>query len=337
MRSQWIAGVAAVSILTIAACSSGTSAMIEDASQGEVAETKTAFVGYDYVRPEKVEEDSFVSDGDEIVLAVLKVRSTTGKQYSTKWEWVTSSPSATGSTKAGNEAEIADGTGDAWFRGDMAVSPLSTDSFSTSDGYLHADVIMTLAFIFEEDNGITSDDIALLNDIAKEIVPRFGSVIEGAKIPVGDETLENPASLQSSMHDLTEKLRAVSLEGAVASDIVTDLIKRLARSGLDPNDVVGLAATIFLPTDDGLIELMEAFGLTPSKLTLLGAGEGDGNQAWTNYQRWNVDKGVIGSLSGEVWFGLLRSSWVDDWMKVSSDFAWQDEVVYWVKVSAALR
>lgn len=338
MPRRWILGLAAaVAAGTVVACSSESSAPVDEAAQGQVAEATTAFVGYDYVRPEKVEEDSFVSDGDEIVFAVLKIRTTTGVANSTKWEWVTTSPGATGSTKAGNEATISDDSGDAWFRDGMAVSPLSAESFSSEDGNLHADVIMTLAFIFEEDNGITSEDISILNEIAGRIAPRFASVIEGAKIPVSDKTLENPALLQESMDALIKQLEAVSLDGAVGDDAVGQLIKRLGSAGFDPNDVIGIAATIFVPTDDGLIDVMEAFGFPPSKFKLLGPGEGDGNQAWTNYREWYVDKGFIGRVSGEVWYGLLRNSWVDDWMKVSSHFAWQKEVVYWVKISASMR
>ena len=109
----------------LAACGAPSSApTVASGDSGGVASALTGFVGYDKLRPEQVEESSFVSDGDEPYVAVLRIRSTTGVKGSTKWAWVSDNPQETGSVKNGNEATIPDGTGDAWFDGALAVRPL---------------------------------------------------------------------------------------------------------------------------------------------------------------------------------------------------------------------
>ena len=343
-------GLAAVLALVVVACGSGSptvtdsSVTLESAASGDVASARTGFVGWDAVRPEKVEEGSIVSNGDEPFVAVLKIRSTTGVKDSTRWAWVTDTPEwIKDSAEANEERTIPDGTGDAWFTGDLAVRPLEETQLIGTDTNLNADIMVTVAFVFEKDNGDTAADVRVLKSLTDPVVRQVATIVEGAKIPLSVNTIANQKPTIDALLDLLATAKKIQAP-TITLDILTQLLQRFVTAYGDANDVVGVATTAFIPTSGQLIEVLERVGITPKTLKLLGQGEGDGNQAWTNYTTWrepieipytgSVGKGFI---AGEVWYGFLTDRWVDDWMYVESEFPWQTRVKYWLKATASMR
>lgn len=326
---------------SLAACGTSGTAPVESASSsGEVASTLKGFVGYDIVRPED-QEDYF--GGDEPFVAVLRIRSTTGVPGSTKWAWVTDDPQEV-AVKAGNEASIPDGTGDAWFEGDLAVRPLEETQFIGMDTNLTADVMVTLAFVFEGDAGRRATDVSVLNSLAGPVVRQVGDIVEGTKIPVSVRAVLDPKLTTDALDQLMKSLEKIK-NPEITFAIVVDLIRRLLEAGGDPNDFIGVVATAFVPTTGELTKTLRSIGVTPTSIGLLDDRQGDGDQAWTNYLTFrkehqfeivgtNFGKGYV---AGELWYGLLSDEWVEDWMAVESAFPWQDRVKYWLKLTASMR
>lgn len=332
---------AVVFTLGLAACG-GT---VQESSSGAPASAAAAsptskplvgFVGYDRVRVEDEEDLT----GDEVLLIILKVRSTLGVPGSTRWEWVTPTPSATDETDEGSEAGIPDSAGDAWFTGDMAVQPLDIDQVMDDTNILKADVMVTVAFVLEEDLGLPLFDVALLNSLADPVVRQVAGIVESARIPVTMTTWQDSTEAEKAFAEVGKKLKQIN-PPELGWGIFSSLFTRFMSSGFDPNDVVGVVGTAFVPVSQETFDTLAFLKVTPKQLGLLGPNEGDGNQAWTNYYAWNennIDMKIgKGSISGELWYGLISPTWVDDWMKVGSEFPWQGSVAYWFKVTAAMR
>ncbi len=345
-----VALVASLAALALAACGSSAQpasspAVIDASGSGEVANAaRTGFVGWDAVRPEKVEEGSVISNGDEPFVAVLKIRSTTGVKDSTRWAWVTDTPEwIKDSAESNEERTIADGSGDAWFTGDLAVRPLEETQLIGMGTNLNADIMATVAFVFEKDNGDTAADVRVLKSLTDPVVRQVATIVEGAKIPLSVSTVANQQPTIDALNELlstAEKIQAPT----ITVDILIQLLQRFVTAYGDANDVVGVATTAFIPTSGQLIALLERVGITPQTLKLLGQGEGDGNQAWTNYKTWRkpIDIPYTGSIgkgfiAGEVWYGFLTDRWVDDWLYVESEFPWQSRVKYWLRATASMR
>ena len=336
--SRMALGVCLAALL--AACGSSP-AVVETASSGAAANAaRTGFVGWDDVRTEVVEEDSFLSDGDEPFVAVLRIRSTTGVPGSTKWAWVTDSPSPTGSLKAGNQASIDDGSGDAWFTGDLAVKPLEETQFIGMNTKLTADMMVTVAFVLEKDAGNPAKDVQVLKSLTDPVVRQVATIVEGANIPVTPMTVMDPSLATKPLQKLVDTAKKIDAP-SITSDIIVQMVQRFVEAAGDPNDVIGVATTAFIPSTGQLLTTLQKVGITPSTLQLLGPGQGDGNQEWTNYQTWRYPFTIPvlgdGYIAGEVWFGFLTDRWVDDWMYVESEFPWQGRVKYWLKATASMR
>jgi hypothetical protein len=339
-----LASVAVTLVLaaSLAACGTSGTAPVESASSsGEVASTLKGFVGYDIVRPED-QEDYF--GGDEPFVAVLRIRSTTGVPGSTKWAWVTDDPQEPRSVRAGKEASIPDGSGDAWFEGDLAVRPLEETQFIGMDTNLTADVMVTLAFVFEEDAGRRATDVRVLNSLVGPVVRQVGDIVEGTKIPVSVRAVLDPKLTTDALDQLMKSLEKIK-NPEITFAIVVDLIRRLLEAGGDPNDFIGVVATAFVPTTGELTKTLRSIGVTPTSIGLLDDRQGDGDQAWTNYLTFRKEhRFEVAGLSfgpgyvvGELWYGLLTDDWVEDWMAVESRYPWQDRVRYWLKLTASMR
>ena len=317
---------------------------MESDTSGDVASNRTGFVGWDDVRPEKVEEGGLISNGDEPFVAVLKIRSTTGVANSTKWAWVTDSPEwIKDSADVNEERSIPDGSGDAWFTGDLAVRPLEETQLIGMNTHLNADLMVTVAFVFEKDNGNTAADVRLLKSLTNPVVRQVATIVEGTKIPLSVQTVANQKPTIDALNSLVSTARKIKAP-TITADIVLQLLQRFVNAAGDANDVIGVATTAFIPTSGQLVSTLERVGIKPQMLGLLGPGEGDGNQAWTRYETWNYPFEIPytggfakGFLAGEVWYGLLTDRWVDDWMYVESEFPWQTRVKYWLKVTASMR
>jgi hypothetical protein len=335
--------------LAVVACGSGTPtssgepAAVESAEDGEVAANRTGFVGWDRVRPEKAEETGMFG-GDEPFVAVLRIRSTTGVAKSTKWAWVTDNPEyIKDSAKANEERNIPDGTGDAWFDGDLAVRPLEETQLIGMNTNLNADIMVTVAFVFDKDNGDTSADVRLLKSLTDPVVRQVATIVEGAKIPLSVQTVANQKPTIDALNSLVSTAKKIKAP-TITLDILMQLLQRFVTAYGDANDVIGVATTAFIPTSGQLIGTLERVGIKPQMLGLFGQGEGDGNQAWTKYETWRypftipyTGEFAKGFIAGEVWYGFLTDRWVDDWMYVESEFPWQTRVKYWLKVTAAMR
>ena len=344
------AALATTLALVAAACGSVTpsstveSATVESAAAGDVAAARTGFVGWDAVRPEKVEEGSKLSNGDEPFVAVLKIRSTTGVKDSTRWAWVTDSPEyIKDSAEANEERTIPDGSGDAWFTGDLAVRPLEETQLIGMETNLNADIMVTVAFVFEKDNGDTAADVRVLKSLTDPVVRQVATIVEGAKIPLGVTTVANQKPTIDALNGLLSAAKKIQAP-VITADILIQLLQRFVTAFGDANDVIGVATTAFIPTSGQLIGTLERVGITPKTVGLLGQGQGDGNQAWTNYETWDypfaipyTGKAGEGLIAGEVWYGFLTDRWVDDWMYVESEFPWQSRVKYWLKATASMR
>jgi hypothetical protein len=341
-----VALVAVTAALALAACGSSAQpapspSVIDSSASGDVASAaRTGFVGWDVVRPETVEEGSFVSNGDEPFLAVLLIKSTTGVAGSTKWAWVTDDPQESGSVDEGKELRINDTTGDAWFTGYLAVRPLEETQLIGMDTNLTADIMVTVAFVFEADAGDRAQDVRILKSLTDPIVKQVARIVEGAKIPLGVQTAIDPAKTTKPLKDLANTAAKINAP-EITSEMIFSLLGRVVAASGDPNDVIGVATTAFIPSTGALLSTLERVGITPSTIGLLNAGQGDGNQAWTNYKTWNYpfDVPVLGrgSINGEVWYGFLTDRWVEDWMVVESSLPWQTRVKYWLKVTASMR
>jgi hypothetical protein len=341
-----LALVAVTATLALAACGSSAQpapspSIIDSSASGDVASAaRTGFVGWDVVRPETVEEGSFVSNGDEPFLAVLLIKSTTGVAGSTKWAWLTDDPQESGSVDEGEELRINDTTGDAWFTGYLAVRPLEETQLIGMDTNLTADIMVTVAFVFEADRGDHAQDVRILKSLTDPIVKQVARIVEGAKIPLGVQTAIDPAKTTKPLEDLANTAAKINAP-EITSEMIFSLLNRFVAASGDPNDVIGVATTAFIPSTGALLSTLERVGITPSTIGLLNAGQGDGNQAWTNYKTWNYpfDVPVLGrgSINGEVWYGFLTDRWVDDWMYVESEFPWQTRVKYWLKATASMR
>ena len=334
------AGLVASVALVLAACGS-TPATVESASSGSAASAvRTGFVGWDDIRTEAVEENSFVSDGDEPFVAVLRIRSTTGVPNSTRWAWVTDSPKASGPLKEGNQTSIDDGSGDAWFTGDLAVKPLEETQFIGMNTKLTADMMVTVAFVLEEDGGNTATDVQVLKSLTDPVVKQVATIVEGANIPITPMTVLDPSLATKPLLKLVETAKKIDAP-SITNLIIIQLLQRFVDAGGDPNDVIGVATTAFIPSTGQLLTALQKVGITPSTLQLLGPGQGDGNQEWTNYQTWRYPLTIPvlgdGYIAGEVWYGFLTDRWVEDWMYVESAFPWQGRVKYWLKATASMR
>lgn len=327
--------------LLVAACGGG-GVESTSASPGAVASQAAdpvGFVGYDRVRVDDAED----STGDEVLLAVLKIKSTTGVKDSTQWEWVSTSPAYADDISRGDEVDIPDGAGDAWFTGELAPTEMAWLQFDLDDNALQADVLVTIAFVFEADNGNAKDDVGLLQRVMSPLIDQVADIVEGTQIPADKESRENPAESQKALGALVDSLEKISPTVSTAEILL--LIGRFAKAVGDPHDVVGIASTVFVPVGATFEEDMAYLGLKPKDIGLFGPGEGDGKQAWTSNVVWNVQEDVeVGpvnlgriDMTGEVWFGFMSPTWVEDWMKVESSFPWQGKTVYWLKVSAAMR
>jgi hypothetical protein len=346
MHRRPVVAVAALTSLVLAACGSSAQpapspSVIDSSASGDVASAaRTGFVGWDVVRPETVEEGSFVSNGDEPFLAVLLIKSTTGVAGSTKWAWVTDDPQESGSVDEGKELRINDTTGDAWFTGYLAVRPLEETQLIGMDTNLTADIMVTVAFVFEADAGDRAQDVRILKSLTDPIVKQVARIVEGAKIPLGVQTAIDPVKTTKPLKDLANTAAKINAP-EITSEMIFSLLGRVVAASGDPNDVIGVATTAFIPSTGALLSTLERVGITPSTIGLLNAGQGDGNQAWTNYKTWNYpfDVPVLGrgSINGEVWYGFLTDRWVEDWMVVESSLPWQTRVKYWLKVTASMR
>jgi hypothetical protein len=316
---------------------------MSDADSGQPASAAaplTGFVGYDRIRVE-VQED-FVAD-DEPFVAVLRIRSTTGVPNSTRWEWVTASPSETADVDEGETVDIPNDSGDAWFTDSLAVRTLDETQMIGIDTILTADVMVSVAFVFEGDSGSPADDVRILKSFTDPIVKSIAGIVEGAKIPFSVNALKDRGQTTAAVKGLLATVKKVQVPN-IDPSLIIGLINRFVEASGDPNDIVGIASTAFIPVSQDFISLLQRLGVGPESAELLRAGEGDGNQAWTQYETWYEDfelpyLGKLGKgyLSGEVWYGLITPSWVDDWMVVESRLPWQKRVRYWLNVTAAMR
>ena len=340
MRAAGIACLG-VAVMLAAGCGGGAETSTSAAS-GAVASQipdPVGFVGYDRVRVDDAEDAS----GDEVLLAVLKIKSTTGVKDSTKWEWVSTNPVYADDISRGDTADIPDSAGDAWFAGDLTPTEMAWLQFDLDDNTLQADVLVTIAFVFEADNGNASDDVGLLQRVMSPLIDQVANIVEGAQIPADRESRENPAESQKALGALVDSLKKIS--PTLSTSEILLLLGRFAKAAGDPNDVVGVASTVFVPVGATFEEDMAYLGIKPKDLGLFGPGEGDGKQAWTSNVVWRVQEDVkVGpvnlgraDMTGEVWYGFMSPTWVEDWMKVESSFPWQGKTVYWLKVSAAMR
>lgn len=339
MRFGVIAVLAAS--LAIAGCGSAAPVVEEPSdSAGIAAATRVGFVGYDRLRVE-VQEDYF--GDDEPFVAVLRIRSTTGVPNSTRWEWVTDEPKETSGVDEGKTVDIPDASGDAWFEGALQVRPLDETQLVGMDTYLTADLMVSVAFIFEGDSGSIANDLRILKGVTDPVVGSVSRIVEGARIPFSVKAVTDPGQMTAALDELVKTAKKVQIPG-IGLNTILDVIGRFVGSGGDPNDVIGVATTAFVPVSQDMLDLLQRLGIGPKTLGLLGAGEGDGNQAWTQYATWREDfqipyTGRLGEgyLAGEVWFGFITASWVDDWMFVESDLPWQGRVKYWLRLTAAMR
>lgn len=230
--------------------------------------------------------------------------------------------------------------GAAWFTGDLAVRPLEETQLIGMDTNLTADIMVTVAFVFEADRGDRAQDVRILKSLTDPIVKQVARIVEGAKIPLGVQTAIDPAKTTKPLKDLANTAAKINAP-EITSEVIFSLLGRVVAASGDPNDVIGVATTAFVPSTGALLSTLERVGITPSTIGLLNAGQGDGNQAWTNYKTWNYpfDVPVLGrgSINGEVWYGFLTDRWVDDWMVVESSLPWQTRVKYWLKVTASMR
>ena len=343
VADQWLAGLPANPVTDFL---SGALLLVRRNVIPDVAVSSgggQGFVGWDIVRPSKVEESSYFSNGDEPFVAVLRIVSTTGVAGSTKWQFVTDSPSESGSVKPGQELEINDATGDAWFNGELSVTPLDDAQFFNEDNILEADIMVTVAFVFEGDGGNPADDVKILKQFADPVLKKVADIVENTKIPLSTTTLVDPSATKVAVKKLVDAVKKIKAP-AITGEIIGDLVKRFSgATGLDPNDFVGIGTTAFIPTTDALLDTLKSFGIKPSDLGLHNAGEGDGLQEWTNAVNFKYDfviKNLVGTdgfISGDIWYGFLSNQWVRDWMPVGSFLPWQGEVSYWLKLSAAMR
>lgn len=337
------AGVKAVlaASLAIAGCGSAAPVVEEPSdSAGIAAATRVGFVGYDRLRVED-QEDTFADD--EPFVAVLRIRSRTGTPGSTKWEWVTDSPSETADVDEGETVDIPDDSGDAWFRAPLDALPLDETQMIGMDTYLTADVMVTVAFVFEGDRGNAANDVRILREFTAPIVETVGRIIENTAIPFSVNAVRDPAKMSAAMNQLVVTAKKIKVPD-IGLKTVLDMVTRFITSSGDPNDLIGVATTAFVPVSQDLLDVLQRLGIGPETIGLLRDGEGDGDQAWTQYATWREGfqipyTGRLGEgyLSGEVWYGLLTPSWVEDWMYVESEFPWQGRVKYWLKVTAATR
>jgi len=338
VADQWLAGLPANPVTDFL---SGALLLVRRNLFPEVAITsggERGFVGWDIVRPSKVEESSFFSNGDEPFVAVLRIVSTTGVAGSTKWQFVTDAPSESGSVKPGQELVINDATGDAWFNGDLSVTPLDDAQFYEPGNILKADLMATVAFVFEGDLGNPADDVKILKEFAEPILKKVADIVESTKIPLSTATIADPSATAEALKKLLAAAEQLSVPNITSGNIV-DLVKRWGGPLSDANDLVGIGATAFIPTTNALLDTLKDFGIKPSDLGLHNAGEGDGLQEWTNAKNFkeSLAGGSLGFISGDIWYGFLSNRWVYDWMPISSFFPWQGEVSYWLKLSAAVR
>ena len=338
VADRWLAGLPANPVTDFL---SGALLLVRRNLFPEVAITsggERGFVGWDIVRPSKVEESSFFSNGDEPFVAVLRIVSTTGVAGSTKWQFVTDAPSESGSVKPGQELVINDETGDAWFNGDLSVTPLDDAQFYEPGNILKADLMATVAFVFEGDLGNPADDVKILKEFAEPILKKVADIVESTKIPLSTATISDPSATTEALKKLLEAAKKLSVPN-ITSGIIVDLVKRWGGPLSDPNDLVGIGATAFIPTTNALLDTLKDFGIKPSDLGLHNAGEGDGLQEWTNAKNFkeSLAGGSLGFISGDIWYGFLSNRWVYDWMPISSFYPWQGEVSYWLKLSAAVR
>lgn len=342
MRAIGIAPLVAAGLLVAACGGDGVESTTSSASPGGIASQvadPVGFVGYDRVRVDVAEDNT----GDEVLLAVLKIKSTTGVKDSTKWEWVSTSPVYADDISRGDTVDIPDSAGDAWFAGELAPTEMAWLQFDLDDNMLQADVLVTIAFVLEADNGKASDDVGILQRVMSPLIDQVADIVEGAQIPADKAARENPAESQKALGALVDSLRKIS--PTLSTSEILLLIGRFAQAVGDPNDVIGVASTVFVPVGATFEDDMDYLGLTPKDLGLFGSGEGDGKQAWTSNVVWNLRDDVkVGpvnlggiDMTGEVWFGFMSPMWVEDWMKVESSFPWQGRTVYWLKVSAAMR
>jgi hypothetical protein len=338
VADRWLAGLPANPVTDFL---SGALLLVRRNLVPEVAITSgggRGFVGWDIVRPSKVEESSYFSNGDEPFVAVLRIVSTTGVAGSTKWQFVTDSPSESGSVKPGQELVINDETGDAWFNGDLSVTPLDDAQFYEPGNILKADLMATVAFVFEGDLGNPADDVKILKEFAEPILKEVADLVESTKIPLSTATISDPSATTEALKKLLEAAKKLSVPN-ITSGIIVDLVKRWGGPLSDPNDLVGIGATAFIPTTNALLDTLKDFGIKPSDLGLHNAGEGDGLQEWTNAENFkkSLGDGYGGFISGDIWYGFLSNQWVYDWMPINSYLSWQGEVSYWLKLSAAMR
>jgi len=202
---------------------------------------------------------------------------------------------------------------------------------------------VTVAFVLEEDGGNPSTDVNLLKSLTSPVVKQVATIVEGANIPITPATALDPTLATKPLLEL--KATAEKIQGPeITGPIIGDIIKRFLAAAGDPNDFIGVATTAFVPSTGDLLRTLEKVGVTPKTLGLLGEGEGDGNQAWTNYVPWRepiqipyTGKAGEGYIAGEVWYGFITDRWVDDWMVVESSFPWQGRVKYWLKATASMR
>jgi len=343
VADQWLAGLPANPVTDFL---SGALLLVRRNLVPEVAITSgggQGFVGWDIVRPSEVEERGLFSPGDEPFVAVLRIVSTTGVAGSTKWQFVTDSPSESGSVKPGEELVINDETGDAWFNGPLSVKPLDAAQFAKPDNILKADLMVTVAFVFEGDRGNPADDVNILKQLTDPVIEKVADIVENTKIPLSVETYFNPSATTEALKKLLAAAESIKAP-TITNQIIEDLYKRFVFAAGDPNDFIGIGTTAFIPITTELLGVLQVYEITPSILGLHGAGEGDGSQEWTNARNWKWDLPVKvsewigdGSISGDIWYGFLSNRWVYDWMPISSFFPWQKEVSYWLKLSAAMR
>jgi hypothetical protein len=284
------------------------------------------FVGWDRVRVVSGEEQGTFSNGDEPVLCLLKIKATTGTTGSTRVSWVHNSPGEIASGVDNNqEVNIPNEYGDAWTH----IKPFDLDSLGeSSDGLVHVDVGLTIGFALEGDLTVGQQNIMFLNNFLQPISYKVGKALEELRVPVTDVLKLD--LVEKALKELLDKIdQAVDVDFWKVLSALPGAFTRWAGSLSDPDDVIGLGLTAFVPVADGFLDALKELGVKPKALGL--------NDQWTKKGGNRVDLGAAGYIYGEGWVGLLDSSWQDMSLTVASRFLHQTDVNYRFHLTAAVR
>jgi hypothetical protein len=237
-------------------------------------ENKPGLLSSDWLTVNRETGDTkvFVGNGDEPILLTTNLTTTLGYPGSSKTNVVDTTPNEIGSgVDAGKKIRIPDYTGDTWInydaKGKGSFVPISTADIvdaALQQKAVPLPVIVTVTMALEGDMSLPGLVGELGTLFFQEKLDTLGKELEATKFYVGTSPIED--ELNALMTEAQDRIaKSLSIKWYEIAGLVMQQIGTWGLSAGDPDDPVGLGATILIPVTSDVVDLITELG-GPTKL-----------------------------------------------------------------------